>query len=166
MINTEQWKSIDGYEGLYEINNIGNVKNRHSSILSERIKKGYNTCRLSKNGVYKEHSIHRLVASAFIPNPENKPQVNHINGIKSDNRVSNLEWCTISENTKHALDLGLLKIRRGEQVKNSILTEKDVLEIRKNTNVSNLEKKRLSLLYKVSYSTIDDVITRRRWAYL
>ena len=166
MINTEQWKDIFGYEGLYEISDIGNVKNRHSSLLSERIKKGYNTCRLSKNGIYKEYSIHRLVASAFIPNCKNKPQVNHINGIKSDNRVVNLEWCTISENTKHAHSLGLIKKRRGEQIKNSILTEQDVLNIRKNINISSVDKRNLSIIYKVSYSTIDDVIARRRWTYL
>lgn len=64
---------------------------------------------LNLNGVAKTYRVHRLVAMTYIPNPEDKTTVNHINGIKSDNRVENLEWATVSENTQHAYDMGLLK---------------------------------------------------------
>lgn len=115
----EIWEAIPNYEGLYEISNFGRVK----SILRKRMKKdilerilkpqkctkGYYNVHLSKNSVRKRVWIHRLIAEAFIQNPENKPQVNHINAIKTDNSIDNLEWVTAKENTKHAHLAGLCK---------------------------------------------------------
>lgn len=76
--------------------------------------RGYANITLIKNGNKFKTVIHRLVAKAFIPNPENKPEVNHINGNKRDNRLDNLEWCTSSENRKHAFKIGLAKARKGK----------------------------------------------------
>ena len=111
----EIWKDIEGYEGLYQISNLGRVKSfprkgtqtKKEKILKEkRDKKGY--CFVSLNNVgAKPYKIHRLVAQAFIPNLENKPQINHIDGDKTNNRIDNLEWCNNSENQIHAYKKGL-----------------------------------------------------------
>lgn len=99
----EVWKDVLGYEGLYQISDQGRV----FSVRRGKLRKlndtgrGYKQVALLKQGSREHTLVHRLVAEAFIPNPENKPQINHINGDKSDNRVENLEWCTMSENLYH-----------------------------------------------------------------
>jgi hypothetical protein len=116
----EVWRDIVGYERLYQVSNWGRVKSlpRNGTIKEERIlkprvtKNGYLYVHFRNGNISKYVKIHRLVAEAFIPNPENKPQVNHINGNKLDNRVDNLEWNTASENTMHAFKLGLFTITR------------------------------------------------------
>jgi len=103
--------AIKGYEEIYSITRDGKVyslyKKEYKNLVTRR---GYLSTTLWKNGKGSSSSIHRLVALAYIPNPENKPQVNHIDGDKSNNIVSNLEWATRSENVKHAYDTGLTKI--------------------------------------------------------
>lgn len=122
----EIWYDIKNYEGLYAISNFNRIKslpkktnNSSAEYVSvEKIMKptktkfGYLVVNLRKDNVGKSISVHRIVATAFIDNPDNLLAVNHINGVKTDNRVENLEWCTLSENTKHAFRTGLSKGRR------------------------------------------------------
>jgi hypothetical protein len=117
----EIWKDIPGYEGMYQVSNLGNVKsldklsNHYQGgksklkgrMLSQCNCMGYKIVGLSLNGSMKSLRVHRLVAIAFIPNKLNKPQVNHINGDKFDNAASNLEWNSASENILHAHRTGL-----------------------------------------------------------
>jgi hypothetical protein len=102
VIENEIWKDIIGYEGFYKVSNLGRIQRNNKSIIKpEKTNRGYLRVILSKNSNIKKKSVHRLVAMGFIPNPENKPQVNHIDSDKENNNKNNLEWCTGSENMKH-----------------------------------------------------------------
>ena len=113
----ENFIKINGWEQSYEISNYGRIKclnylhHKDKVYITNGIKcsNGYFKYELKNNGLKKVFLIHRLVALHFIPNPENKPCVNHINGIKDDNRVENLEWCTFKENNNHAIRRGFNK---------------------------------------------------------
>ena len=140
----EIWKDIKNYEGLYQISNTGRVKslkrvvphkNRWKSktskrIIEEKILKqnktihNYLFVQLYKNNKNQSNRIHRLVASAFIPNSQNKPCVNHIDGNKNNCHISNLEWCTYSENSIHAFKTGLKKISNKQKERASLLGKK------------------------------------------
>ena len=106
----EIWKDIKGYEGKYQISNLGNVKNLKTSYILKGVDtRGYLRVGFTKNKKVKLFRIHRLVAEAFIPNPYNKPEINHIDGNKHNNKITNLEWCTSQENTIHSYKNNLQK---------------------------------------------------------
>ena len=161
----EIWKEIIGFEN-YFVSSLGKVKNLKGSILSFGISKGYQKVGLYSNNKRTNLYIHRLVAKAFIDNSENKPEVNHINGIKTDNRVGNLEWCTSSENKVHAYDNGLSQPIKGEFNGKSKLSKEDVLEIRKKYNAGSITQRELSLRYKVSQCMINNIINHINWNHL
>jgi len=103
-MENEIWKEIDGMNGRYLISSLGNVYSVRSKVIMKVFDtNGYNRVKIFKKG----YRVHRLVGTHFVPNPENKPYINHINANKKDNRMENLEWCTTEENNKHSADLGL-----------------------------------------------------------
>ena len=121
----EEWKDIQGYEGIYQISNLGRVKSlkrknnrcRSDKILKQYIgKTGYMQLRLCKGHETKLWKVHVLIAKAFIDNPDNLPIINHIDADKTNNDISNLEWCSYSQNNKHAYDNGLRKTKSLMQI--------------------------------------------------
>lgn len=169
------WKDINGCQGLYQVNRYGDVisvpriaKNRFSF----RITKSKNIkSRISRTGyLYYPIKIdnklmtfykHRLIAEHYIPNPLNLPEVNHINGVKTDNRIGNLEWCTSKENIKHAIKIGLISI--GEDKCNAKLTNMDVCKIRRMRSSTNVD---LASMFGVSSNTISRIRHRKSWKHL
>ena len=108
----EEWKAVPGYEGLYEVSNKGNVRNvrRNKLLRLSKTKYGYIQVYLYKNGIKTGLTVHRLVAEAFLPNPNNLPQVNHKDEDKTNNNVDNLEWC----DAKYNMNFGTARIRAKE----------------------------------------------------
>jgi hypothetical protein len=135
IFNMEIFKDIIGYEGFYQVSNLGTVKRINSKVkrknhfmeLQERIMipldngKGYLRIKLSKNNLSKRVMLHRIIAEVFIENTFNNKYINHINGIKKDNRIENLEWCTASYNCRHAFLTGLRKITQKQRDNSKIL---------------------------------------------
>lgn len=102
----EIWKDIDGFEGKYQVSSWGRVRNKSGIIVHATLnKKGYLRVWLYKKGKYLKPRVHRLVATAFIPNPYNLPQVNHKDGNKQNNSYTNLEWVTNRQNQEHAKNM-------------------------------------------------------------
>lgn len=175
------WKDVVGYEGLYRVSNDGVVKNiprtfkmkdgRNRTIKKETImsfeidKDGYYRVGLRKNAKQLNHYVHRLVANAFIHNPNNKEQVNHIDGIKNNNNVENLEWVTHKENREHAAANGLVPDQWGRKNPNSKLTEQDVLLIKK-LKEDGMTYREVSENIGTSISNVKNIVLGRTWKWL
>lgn len=156
----EVWKDVVGYEGFYEVSDMGNVRRKgKNKVLKSRIHRdGYRILVLCVDCKGRSFQVHRLVASAFIANRKDKEQVNHKNGIKHDNRVSNLEWATRSENTIHAYKMKLIK-----RVSNSKLDEFDARDIKFNCGKNGLSRAHFAEKYNISVSAVGFIVTGKRW---
>lgn len=148
----EKIKEIKGYEGIYAITSTGRVWScrRNKWLAPFYTGTGYHTVRLSLFSKEEDKKVHRLVGEAFIPNPENKPQINHKNGIKTDCRVRNLEWVTARENIQHAGDKGLNKVYKFSYI--------EKLLICKIFHILKVSKANLARLFEVSPPAIHYII--------
>jgi NUMOD4 motif/HNH endonuclease len=174
------WKDVPGYEGLYSVSDDGKIKshartaiivNRWGAtvhrpveeklVALSRDKYGYLKAKLSKGGVVKFRTVHRIVAEAFISNPNVKPEVNHINGVKSDNRVSNLEWATAQENQQHSRTvLGNFVAEKNPTVK---LTKADAIAISE-LCASGMKNVDIAARFNCERSTVSNIRNGKHWA--
>lgn len=154
----EKLLNIASFENLYTINKQGEIKR----VETQRVLKhhtshhGYKYVNLTKNGKSKNYYVHRLIAMEFINNPYNKPFINHKNGIKDDNRIENIEWCTTSENEKHSYDM------LGKTVANRQLNESDAKEIRVKYKCGE-KTAELAKYYNVSSSVIWNILAGKSY---
>lgn len=183
LIDGELWADIDGYDGIYQVSTRGRVRSmdrrelmrgrhptpyyrfRNGCELKCQINDiGYVQVLLYKDGVGKLCTVHRLVAKAFIPNPNNYPEVNHLNEERADNWVENLEWCTRSQNALHSN-----KKFRGENSGTSKLTERQVLkivELLRQTGPLKLGLFEIGCLFGVTNHTIHKIKVGKNWGWL
>ena len=137
-IEQEIWKDVIGYEELYQASTMGRIKSLHkiggasrqsfTGIMKPKTNRGgYYVIHICKNGIAKETTVHKVIALTFLTNPYNLSTVNHKNGIKTDNRLENLEWCSIQDNLKHALETGLRKCD-GENNGRSVFNKDDIIK--------------------------------------
>ena len=163
----EKWKVIEGFS-KYLISNTGRVKN----IVELRDLKFYNSKGYSKIELVNDSNqdkkvfVHRLVALNFIPNPSNKPQVNHIDGDKKNNRVENLEWCTQSENMKHAFKTGLSVSLKGEDAFNSKMTDDKVLLLREMYESGEFLLRELAEEFNIGIASVWNIVNRNTWKHI
>ena len=123
----EQWKPIEGTDGKYEVSNFGRVRTngkRPGLLTLTKQKSGYRYAMIEIDGKSCNRRVHRMVAQHFLPNPDNMKEVNHKDGNKDNNHVSNLEWCTRSNNVKHSFDTGLKQPHRWTDEEKQMLKEK------------------------------------------
>lgn len=185
----EIWKDIPGYEGLYQVSNMGRARSLDRWITQKHAmkeghytrlfpgklmnpfpdKRGYQYISLSKNGITKRGCVHYLVLKTFVGERPLNYDCNHLNGKKGDNRLGNLEYCTKSENMRHALDV--LKIVRrsgtiGEKHHKAKLTDNDIVRIRKLYSSKQYIQKQLAKIFGVSQRTISLIVRGEGWKHL
>lgn len=177
----ERWKSVKGFEGAYEVSDRGHVRSlariTANSSGGTRLwparmlsptpakKTGYCNLRLHANGESRSTSVHRLVAEAFVPNPQNKPEVNHKDSNRANNHAGNLDWMDESEQQHHAFKYGFKVGARGTKQWMSRLTVAKVRAIRKRFSTGESQSK-LAAEYGVCQTHVSDIVTFKKWAWL
>lgn len=164
---TEVFKEIKGFEGRYEVSNLGNIKSLMTGNLMKlgvtpfgylRVNLRYANCRK-----YKSYFVHRLVANAFIPNPRNCKEVNHKDCNRTNNKVTNLEWCTRNENIKHSFEFGSAS-NKGLKNPNAKLNLTDVEAIRALAATKRFYNKKIAKMFRVSSTLIDKIVKGINWS--
>lgn len=177
----EIWKDITGYKSLYQVSNLGRVrrltrkvkhKNGHLYLVRGRVLKlmrtslGYDLVMVHKNNVSKRFSVHRLVLMTFCPNSNKKLVGNHLNGIRYDNRLVNLEWCTPSENVLHSYKSGRKIGKRGESSHLSRLTTEIVLKIIETYKSGLYSQQEVADMFGIKQPTVQNICSGKRWGHL
>lgn len=181
MFMEEQWKDIKDYEGLYQISSLGRVKSLakyvrykkagNAALRKERVMKcgttpaGYCVASLSFNKKTKGITVHRLVATHFLSNPNKYPQINHIDGNKKNNTAPNLEWCDQAHNMRHAYNIGLLKPKRGAESSAAKITNEIALKIVEMLK-NGLKYQPISDKTGANLSMIAKINNHSRWRHL
>lgn len=174
----EEWKDILGYEGIYQVSNLGNIKSLYRTKLmyngriapvyekilgTTKTQGRYKSVTLCKDNTRRTVTVHRLVACAFLYNDTSTDVINHKDGNTLNNNVTNLEYCTQSHNVSHSYILGNA-IQLGSKNANSSLTENDVIQIR--NLLKSYTCKEIATQYNVSYYTISDIKRNRTWKHV
>lgn len=172
-MHREHWLPVSGYEGFYEVSDMGRVRSvKTTEHYRGCIRKpcitatGYPQLVICKNTARESVSVHRLVALAFIPNPDKLPHINHKNGIKSDCRLENLEWCTVSANRNHALKNGLAGIAMGSRLPQSKLSSEIVREARSRYIPYKVSAASLAKEYNVTAGTMAKALRKETWKHV
>lgn len=176
----ENWKPVVGFEGLYEVSDLGRIRSLERTCVCGKAKRmpvksrilkpidhqrGYLVVRLhGLDGASKQVKIHRIVAATFHENPLGLREVDHVNGNKHDNRAANLEWVSPSENMQRAVNLGLKKPSRGEDAGSAKLTDSKVREMRQLRPVRTYQE--IATLFGVTTMTAFNAIKGRTWAHV
>ena len=176
----EEWKPVPGFESLYEVSALGNVRSLDRFVRSrwgtpKRVegtqksfsstKFGYLSVHLYSGGRCTKWFVHRLVATVFLSNEQKLPQVNHLDGDKSNNAASNLQWCSGSENCMHAIREELYAQAKGERCSTAKITEDDVRDIRLKVAQGFMHKE-LADIYGIGRKAITKIVNHQRWKHV
>jgi hypothetical protein len=168
---TEEWLSVAGYEGIYAVSNHGNVmsmnyaKSKLPGLMSFNLRRGYRSVFFCKIGEKcRWFTVHTLVARAFLGERPSGNHINHRNGVKTDNRVENLEYCTPAENSKHNFKIGL-QCNKGENHSQSRLNDEKIREIRRLVK-SGIAQTHVARKFGIHQSQISNIARGRAWAHV